>query len=252
MLIDTKAYGKLKTFSGKEEDWATWSFVARSYLALLSVEYQEYLGRSEVADLEQLALSQQGDQARSHSWTLFNVLVQSVEGRALSVLMNVEAGNGLLAWRTLVDTYEPRIGGRWTSMLMGIIGPQWSNVTEEAFLETLEAWEVMIRRYEEQSGEEVTGATRCAVVMRHAPAGIRTALRTASSTIGTNFELLRKCVKDYLQTGQAYDSRGQANRDATGSAPMDVGSLQYKGKSEQKGKGLGKYQSKGVGKKGKD
>ena len=100
-----------------------------------------------------------------------SILVQSVEGRALSVLMNVEAGNGLLAWRTLVDTYEPRIGGRWTLMLMGIIGPQWSSITEESFLETLEAWEVMIRRYGEQSGEEVTGATRCAVVMRHVEEG---------------------------------------------------------------------------------
>ena len=250
-LIDTKAYGRLRSFSGKEEEWATWSFVARSYLALLSTEYQEYLSKAEAAEVEHLALSQQGDQARSHSWTFFNVLVQSVEGRALSVLMNVEAGNGLLAWRTLVDTYEPRIGGRWTSMLMGIIGPQRSSVTEESFLQTLEAWEVMIRRYEEQSGEEVTGATRCAVVMRHAPAGIRTALRTASSSIGTNFELLRKCVKDYLQTGQAYDAKGQANRDLTGPTPMEVGSLQFKGKYEVKGKGPGKYTYKG-GKKGKE
>ena len=138
-------------------------------------------------------------------------------------------------------------------MLMGIIGPQWSTVTEEAFLETLEAWEVMIcRRYEEQSGEEVTGATRCAVVMRHAPTGIRTALRTASSTIGTNFELLRKCVKDYLQTGQTYDNKGQASKDAGGAAPMDVGSLTLKGKGDHKGyKGLGKWVPKG-GKKGKE
>ena len=83
MLIDTKAYGKLRTFSGKEDDWATWRLVARSYLALLSTEYQDYLSRAEGAELGQLALSQQGDQARSHSWTLFNVLVQSVEGRAL-------------------------------------------------------------------------------------------------------------------------------------------------------------------------
>ena len=76
----------------------------------------------------------QGDQARGRSWTFFNGLVQSVKGRALSVLMNVEAENGLLAWRTLVDTCEPRIGRRWTSMLMGIIGPQWGSVTEEALL----------------------------------------------------------------------------------------------------------------------
>lgn len=31
-LIDAKAIGKLKTFSGKEEDWPAWVFVARSYV----------------------------------------------------------------------------------------------------------------------------------------------------------------------------------------------------------------------------
>ena len=28
-LIDTRAIGKLRTFSGKEEDWPPWAFVAR-------------------------------------------------------------------------------------------------------------------------------------------------------------------------------------------------------------------------------
>lgn len=28
-LIDTRAIGKLRMFSGKEEDWPLWAFVAR-------------------------------------------------------------------------------------------------------------------------------------------------------------------------------------------------------------------------------
>ena len=246
-LIDTKAYGKLRTFSGKEEDWPTWSFVAKSYLSLLSPFYQEYLARAENAvAADDIGLASQGDQAKAHSWTLFNVLVQSVEGRALSVLMNVEQGNGLLAWRLLQETYEPRIGGRWTSMLMGIIGPNWGSVKEEEFLEALESWEVTIRRYEEQSTETVTAATKCAVVMRFAPKGIQTALRTASSSIGTNYELLKKCVKDFLQSGQNFDGRGQVTKDSGGVAPMEVGAI-------EKGKFKGK-DSKGLvkGKKGKE
>ena len=250
-LIDTKAYGKLRTFSGKEDDWATWSFVARSYLALLSAGYQDYLARAEnAATAEDIALSAQGDQARAHSWTLFNVLVQSVEGRALSVLMNVEQGNGLLAWRLLQETYEPRIGGRWTSMLMGIIGPNWSTVKEEDFLESLESWEVTIRRYEEQSSETVTPAIKCAVVMRFAPKGIQTALRTASSTIGTNYELLKKSVKDFLQSGQNFDNRGQVTKDNQGVAPMEVGAIEKGGKFKGKSKNEFKGDFKG-GKKGK-
>ena len=48
--------------------------------------------------------------------TLFNILTQSLEGKALSVMMNAEVGNGLQAWKMLVDTYEPKAGGRFASI----------------------------------------------------------------------------------------------------------------------------------------
>ena len=253
-MIDTKAYGRFRTFSGKEEEWTTWVFVARSYMSLLSPRYDHYLSLvEETDDFEQIALSSQGPEAKQLSWALFKVLVQSVEGRALSVMMNAERSNGFHAWKLLVDTYEPKIGGRWTSMLMGIIGPTWQGTKEEDFLEKLDEWEVQIRRYEDQSNEEVTAATKCAVVMKFAPRGIQTALRTSSSVIGSDYERLKKCVKDYLQAGQIYDYKGQPEKkDTGGPAPMEVGALQkggWKGKDKGKGK-KGKYGDKGKGKKG--
>ena len=153
-----------------------------------------------------------------------------------------------------MDAYEPRIGGRYTSMLMGIIGPSWTSVKESEFLEALETWEVLIRRYEEQSKETVTDPTKCAVVMKHAPAGIRLALRTASSSIDSNYAKLKRCVKDYLQTGLNYDQQGTSvpAKDTGGPAPMDVGAVQ---KGDNKGK-WGKGKDKGGkgknGKKGKE
>ena len=250
-LIDTRAYGRLRTFSGKEEDWATWSFVARSYLDLLSQQFRDLMLKAETVDTAaSITLTGMNQNARTHSWTLFNVLTQSVEGRALSVMMNSEAGNGLQAWRMMVDAYEPRIGGRYTSMLMGIIGPSWTSVKESEFLEALETWEVLIRRYEEQSKEAVNDPTKCAVVMKHAPSGIRLALRTASSSIDSNYARLKRCVKDYLQTGLNYDQQGTSvpAKDTGGPAPMDVGAIQ---KGDNKGKwGKGKDKG-GKGKKGK-
>ena len=141
LLIDTKAYGKLRSFSGKEEDWTTWAFVARSYMDLLSHEYRDLVQHAELMDgPNDLSLDKLSPTAVAHGWTLYNVLVQSVEGRALSILMGAEANNGLQAWRMLMDSYEPRIGGRYTAMLMGIIGPQWQNIKESEFLETLDSW----------------------------------------------------------------------------------------------------------------
>ena len=121
-LIDTRAYGRLKTFNGKEEDWSTWSFVARSYLDLLSMGFRDLLTHAEaVTQASEIRLDDMTPQARTHAWTLFNVLTQSVEGRALSIIMNAESSNGLQAWRLLVDAYEPKIGGRYTSMMMEIL-----------------------------------------------------------------------------------------------------------------------------------
>eukprot|EP00434_Breviolum_minutum_P036168 symbB.v1.2.032038.t1/scaffold3793.1/size50245/2 len=204
-LIDTRAYGRLRTFSGKEEDWATWSFVARSYLDLLSQQFRDLMLKAETVDTAaSITLTGMNQNARTHSWTLFNVLTQSVEG--------------------LVDASE--------------------------FLEVLETWEVLIRRYEEQSKEAVNDPTQCAVVMKHAPSGIRLALRTASSSIDSNYARLKRCVKDYLQTGLNYDQQGTSvpAKDTGGPAPMDVGAIQ---KGDNKGKwGKGKDKG-GKGKKGK-
>ena len=46
-LLDTKAYRKLKSFDGKEEHWSTWSFVARSYLAWLSLDFASLMEMAE-------------------------------------------------------------------------------------------------------------------------------------------------------------------------------------------------------------
>lgn len=254
-LIDTRAYGKLKNFSGKEEDWSTWSFVARSYFDLLSMGYRDLLMHAEaVSSAAEIKMQDMTPVARTHAWTLFNVLTQSIENRALSIIMNAETSNGLQAWRLLVDAYEPKIGGRYTAMLMGILSPTWSHVHEKDFLETLDVWEVQVRRYEDQSKEKVTSATRCAIIMRNAPGGIRTALRTSSSVIGSDYQLLKKAVKDYLQSGVDFDAKGLASdskaSDPNGPAPMEVGALSWKGgkkgKSEKGKKGKDKGKEKGV------
>lgn len=229
---------------------------------LLSLGYRELLTHAEAAgQASEIRLADMSEVARTHSWTLFNILTQSVEGRALSVIMNSEPANGLQAWRMLVDAYEPRVGGRYTAMLMGVIGPQWGHIKEANVVEALDTWEIQVRRYEDQSKEKVTAATKCAVVMKHALGGIRTALRTSSSVIGSNYDLLKKAIKDYLQTGVEFDGRGQTSEasnpnDAGGSAPMDVGAVSWKsGKKgkDDKGKGTkGKYgKDKGKWSKGK-
>ncbi|CAE7029215.1 GIP [Symbiodinium sp. CCMP2592] len=241
-LIDTKAYGKLRTFDGKEESWPTWAFVARSYFGLLSPAFETCLNTAENHPGVR-ALADLSDQEAIHARTLYHVLVQSVEGKALSILMNVEKLNGLEGWRALVDAYQPDLGGRHTSMLMGIISPSWEKVTEGDFLESLEKWEVLIRRYQDQAVDIVSSATKIAVFMKYAPAALRGALRTNASLMGSDCDRVKKFIRDWLQSGVTYTSAGDNVAPSTpgGLMPMDVGAIDYKGKGKGKGKeGKGK------------
>ena len=250
-LIDTKAYGKLRSFDGKEENWSTWAFVARSYFGLLSPAFENYLTQAEGRH-GPMTLRDMNEQEAMHARTLYHVLVQSVEGKGLSILMNVEKLNGLEGWRALVDAYQPDLGGRHTSMLMGIISPSWEKVTEADFLENVEKWEVLIRRYQDQAVDIVSSATKIAVLMKYAPLNLRAALRTNASMMGADYERVKKFMRDWLQSGVTYNSGGDYVAPSTpgGPIPMDVGAIGKDPKGKGKGKGK-EGKGKGKAKEGK-
>ena len=106
--------------------------------------------------------------------------------------MNMENGNGFAAWKAPCEAYQPDIEGR---LLTGIIARAWGSVKEIDFLEAMETWEVQIRRYEVQSGEQVSDSTKIAVLMKHSPASVRSALRMAGSQIRTNYERAKKFLR---------------------------------------------------------
>ena len=147
----------------------------------------------------------------------------------------------------------PTSRGRHTSMLMGIISPNWEKSTEATFLEDLENWEVLVRRYQDQATDVVTSATKIAVLMKYAPTSLRNALRTNSTNMGTDYEKVKKFIRDWLQSGASYGSSGETKGLARlpgqgqGLAPMDVGAVDYgKGKGKPKGeKGKSKGSKKG-------
>ena len=245
-LIDTKAIGKLRAFSGKDEDWPAWVFVARGYVHLLDRAYRGMLEAAEnAASQNELSTIDMSDTAQELSTVLFNLLTQSVDGRGLQILMNVEGQNGFQAWKALCDAYEPPVGGRHMAMLTAIIAPDWKNIKESEILETIESWEVLVRRYEMQSKETVSESMRVAVLMKHVPSPVKDAMRAAGTQIGTNYERAKKFIRDYLQTGNIYKSGGALAKDDGGLAPMDVGAVSHaekgkKGKSSKGDKGVNK------------
>lgn len=43
IMIDPKAYGRLRNFSGADEEWDGWAFVARSHLSLLIDDAEHWM-----------------------------------------------------------------------------------------------------------------------------------------------------------------------------------------------------------------
>ena len=67
-LIDTKAIGKLRGFSGKDEDWPAWVFVARGYVHLLDRAYRGMLEAAEnAASQNELSMIDMSDTAQELS-----------------------------------------------------------------------------------------------------------------------------------------------------------------------------------------
>ena len=205
-MIDPKAYGRPRSFSGADEEWDGWAFVARSHLSLLTEDAEHWLEVAEAAPggSASVLLAALTAEARDFARVLYHVLVSTVQGKALAVIRGGERANGLQCWVLLCDEYEPKSGSRLTTLLCGLLAPPWQGLEGPAFLRALAAWEVEARRYESQSQEAIGEGIKVATLMRHAPESDRHLLRHSASSVGTSFARARQVVQDYVKSGVDY------------------------------------------------
>ena len=134
-LVDTKIVGKLENFDGTDASWPDWSFKAAAWFALLprptgttNVNIDTYLDLA-VNHPTDLRRSDLGNTADAVSVTLYHLLVQLCQGRAFGIVRSVEKGNGFQVWRRLHQEYAPTTGLRLSSMLSGLLNPDWTTDT---------------------------------------------------------------------------------------------------------------------------
>eukprot|EP00972_Heterocapsa_arctica_P001342 196334-Heterocapsa_arctica.AAC.1 len=114
-------------------------------------------------------------EGRQKSTLLYNLLVQLVQGRALSILRGIEEASGPEVWRQLQAEYEPRQAARYARMLKGVLAPTWT--TSATFEVDIRAWEAALRLYEEAACVTMPGKIKCAVVAQHVPNNIEEFLK---------------------------------------------------------------------------
>ena len=122
-MIDMKMMGKPKQFDGNDANWTEWSFVFKSYTALMSVDMSDLMTRAAMSPAE-VPMSPDDEEAQVQR-DLYHVLVLLCTGRALQELQRCPAYNGLECWRPLVARYEPAERGRALGLLSGILAEVW-------------------------------------------------------------------------------------------------------------------------------
>ena len=104
-LLDTKGISKPPRFSGKAEDWAQWIFRAESFGALLGWGNYMTIAATQADRVTNDNLSEAALQA---SRELYHFLVQTVDGRCLSLLRLIDRGCGFEAWRVITSANMSR------------------------------------------------------------------------------------------------------------------------------------------------
>ena len=91
--------------------------------------------------------------AAGWSRQLFYMLTLSVQGEALRRLENIPEGQGAEAWRAMCDHYEPKRPARYLGMLRQLISFDFGDLS--CVVDRIEQFRLLIRRYADQSGEDV-------------------------------------------------------------------------------------------------
>ena len=141
-LVDTRAFGKVSTFSGARAEWSDWKFTFQAYMSGANPAAAECMRWSEqqkqaITDEE---VDRQSPAAKQLSKQLYLALSLQVRNEALSKVRNVEMNNGLEAWRRLVEEYEPSSRGRQMHALNQLLRAE-PATSIDTVLPTIEEWE---------------------------------------------------------------------------------------------------------------
>ena len=118
--INTRLLGKPHDFSGKLDDWRDWSVVFEGYAAAAVPGPEAGTTRAAEANPMVPNATLEASVVRV-SQQLYWMLLMLCKNTALQIVVGAGRGEGLEAWRLLVERYEPRLRTRYAAQLMKIM-----------------------------------------------------------------------------------------------------------------------------------
>ena len=153
------------SFSGKEDDWKTWSLKFRSYVGAMAkgaVEtWMDWVKESRHDDLTSCKNNALEQAAQPPSAILYSSLVATCEGRALALIEKAGPGEGSEAWKLLLGRYEAQT--RQSKVMLMIQVLSWDFRSGE-LLDCLKSFDRACRRYSEAAGKQIDNDAKIGVV----------------------------------------------------------------------------------------
>lgn len=140
-ILDVKGIGKLPTFDGTQSGFNDWRFRFEVSMSLLQLK--DGMAAAAVSRTS-LEFSDLSAQQQYKTRVLYAILVQQIQGKALSIARLVDNENGYEVWRRLVLEYDPESKIRTSRMLVGILRPTFGE-NSETFTKNLLDWEFSVK-----------------------------------------------------------------------------------------------------------
>ena len=226
--IDTRMLGRPDTFDGSESKWGDWRTVMKAYAALCNASLVSAMPASEVEAQEKRNSDLRDQLDVEASVALYYMLVLLTRNEPLNIVVNSGAGEGLLAWRRLVQRYDSAAATRLAGLLLNLMN--WSFAGD--IQSRMELFDRELQRYETRAREAVSLNLRVGMVLNGLDRGhLKDHLLLNSAKYLTWQEFKSEIVNYWRAT--------QAVADSGGAAPMDVGAFTKGDKGRGRGAGKG-------------
>ena len=213
-LVDLKGLVRPPAYDGTDAKWREFKFRFETMVMLTGQKQMLELAEANTAiDFELQTL------APIHlppAQLLYGLLVQCCAGKALGVVKTVRDANGVLAWRRLLDEYEPAVSSRRLALMTAILQPAWKSTwTTSQFVEVLLRWERQIADYDIIGHGVITNDMKIGVILRHAPLVVRTWLLNLSPEHLDSYVVIRGKLCAWSQRLIIYDESGVSTEAVT-------------------------------------
>ena len=242
--VDTRTLGKPQSFNGRREGWREFRFVFEAFACAAHPQLEQLFRRAETMNDMTIDFLDLDKETAVLSRQLYYMLVMLTTDDAHRMMINIEQGNGVEAWRRMCWEYEPNVRVRHGAVLHGLLRREFGKDANSDLAVEIETFERDVRRWEEQSGKTLDSDIKTSILMGNmANARVRGHLELNAARLD-NYTAVRSEILNFAVAKLTWNQEPSVHDD-----PMVIGAVKGKGKKGKKGKdGKGKDGTDGKGK----